>query len=443
MYFCDRIQSIIMSKYTFSIQDYHAIKDAKIGIDGITVLAGINGSGKSTLSRWLYYLINVMHGFERMQKSNFIDSLTDEISKVIRLFRINNLSSRYESYRDRIQQLKKGDSFEKSLVGDAFAAFTLQSEKDLKGYIDTATAMEKRRLVSYLVDDRSSMGYDPDSAVSFFISHCNDIYQEGLSSLEKKLSQRFLSDLEDTIREEYGLYDNMPSHVSLTEDGLSLIDHGGFIPPLMLNRAIYIDSPMVLSDDFYGGTLWGEFRKLLIVPNVKTSNEKLISSIRRTIGGEVKMEEDDMGFSQELHFVANSGVDIRIEDAATGIKSFAYVSRLLENGWIDKQTLLMIDEPEAHLHPQWVVEFARLLVLIHKELGTKIMIASHNPDMVAAIQSIACKEKVIDRTTFYLAEKEKGSTLYRFVNKGQEIGDIFESFNIAISRIEEYGTSLL
>ena len=125
------------------------------------------------------------------------------------------------------------------------------------------------------------------------------------------------------------------------------------------------------------------------------------------------------------------------------MKTFAYMSQLLKNGWLDKETLLLIDEPEAHLHPQWIVEFARLLVMIHKDLGVKIVIASHNPDMVAALQSIAQKEEVSKDTVFYLAQKGKDDAMYEFVDKGMEIGDIFNSFNIALSRIEQYGTAVI
>lgn len=434
-----------MSKYSFSIQNYHAIKEAHIDIDGLTVLAGINGSGKSTLSRWLYYLINVMHEFEHIQIGYFVNSLASEINKIIRLFRTDTLSSRYENYKDKILQFKEKDSFFESQLGDLFAAFTLQAEKDLRSYVETATPIQKRRLTSYLIDDRMFEVYDTESMINYYISYCNETYQNGLSELKSRLSERRLIDLEDTIQNEYGQYDWLPAEVSIKEDGLPLIDQGSFLPPLMLTRAIYIDSPMVLSDiDYFSNSLWGKFKNLLFTINGKMAvNEKLLLSIQKIIGGKVSLEEDDIGFSQELHYVANNGVDIRIEDTATGIKSFAYISRLLENGWLDKETLLLIDEPEAHLHPQWIVEFARLLVLIHKELGTKIMIASHNPDMVAAIQSIAAKEGMINRTKFYLAEREKDALLYRFMDKGAEIGDIFESFNIAMSRIEQYGTALM
>ena len=143
------------------------------------------------------------------------------------------------------------------------------------------------------------------------------------------------------------------------------------------------------------------------------------------------------------HVSNEQGIDINVSDAATGVKTFAYMTQLLRNGWLDKETLLLIDEPEAHLHPQWIVEFAYLLVKIHKELGVKVLVASHNPDMVAAIQSIARKEEMVEKTVFYLAQRGKDETRYEFVDKGTEINDIFTSFNIAISRIEMYGTTIM
>lgn len=50
-----------MSKYRFNISNYHAIENADILVDGITVLAGPNGSGKSTISKWLYYMVDVAY----------------------------------------------------------------------------------------------------------------------------------------------------------------------------------------------------------------------------------------------------------------------------------------------------------------------------------------------------------------------------------------------
>lgn len=435
-----------MSKYSFSIQSYHAIKEAHIDIDGLTVLAGINGSGKSTLSRWLYYLTNAMSEFEPIQKRYFINSLAGEIDKVIRLFRPDPMGSKYNSYKEKMLAYRSEDKYDEAQIKDLFDSFVLQAEDDLHKYIEHITPVKERRLSYYLLDEDKPRNQSYVTAIQGFISNCYELYQLGIKDLDEKLERHLLTDLEEVIQDEYEQYSGVPGGIMLYEEEIPLIGDDSFMSPLSLRRAIYVDSPMILSDveDSASG-LWGRFRKLLYNVNNRTAtnNEKLQISIQSIIGGKIASEEDIFGYSQELHYLANDGVDIRIEEAATGIKSFAYISRLLENGWLDKETLLLIDEPEAHLHPQWIVEFARLLVLIHKELGTKVMIASHNPDMVAAIQSIATKEEVINRTKFYLAERDKDTLTYSFADKGTEIGDIFESFNIAMSRIEQYGITLI
>ena len=436
-----------MSKYSFSIQNYHAIKEAHIDIDGLTVLAGINGSGKSTLSRWLYYLTNAMNEFEHIQKNEFVDTLVRVVNQVARALRSDNMSSKYDSYREKILAFKTENAFEETKLVDLFVAFLLQAENDLKKYVATASPSMIKRLSFYLMGNNQPKEDDINEVIQTYISGIDSAFQDRLEELHKTISGRSLPDLEDAIANEYEQFEGMPKEMSLFEEGFNLLNEGGFTPPFALNRAVYVDSPMVLSEiDYNEDCLWGRFKKLLFETNnaaFQHDGKNIQVSIQSIIGGRVKLEKDDIGYSEELHYLANNGVDIRIEEAATGIRSFAYMSRLIENGWLDKETLLLIDEPEAHLHPQWIVEFARLLVLIHKELGTKIMIASHNPDMVAAIQSIATKEEVIDRTKFYLAERDKDTLTYSFVDKGTEIGDIFESFNVAMSRIEQYGTTLI
>lgn len=126
-------------------------------------------------------------------------------------------------------------------------------------------------------------------------------------------------------------------------------------------------------------------------------------------------------------------------DVATGIKSFSILQLLLKNGILTDKTLLIIDEPESNLHPQWIIEYARIIVMLNKELGVKFFLASHNPDMVSAIRYISEKEGVLENANFYLAEKKEGKFSYDYKFLDKEIDPIFESFNIAIDRINKYG----
>ena len=93
------------------------------------------------------------------------------------------------------------------------------------------------------------------------------------------------------------------------------------------------------------------------------------------------------------------------------------------------------------MHPQWIVEYARMLVLIHKTLGTKLFLASHDPDFIAAIKAIAKREEVLEETNFYISSSEEQECSYRYNFKwlGKDIETVFESFNIALERIQQYG----
>lgn len=59
--------------------------------------------------------------------------------------------------------------------------------------------------------------------------------------------------------------------------------------------------------------------------------------------------------------------------------------------------------------------------------------------MVAAIQAIGEKEGLKERITFYQAIPADTMYQYEYKNLGFEVTEIFKSFNIALSRIQDYG----
>jgi len=182
---------------------------------------------------------------------------------------------------------------------------------------------------------------------------------------------------------------------------------------------------------------WNDLNELLLKKGNKQSIFTQIISNEITNGdvivGEGIYSTDDFKFKR------SDGEVFNLLDIATGIKSFSILQQLLKNGSISDKTLLIIDEPESNLHPQWIIEYARIIVLLNKQLGVKFFIATHNPDMVSAIRYISEKEGNLDNVIFYLAlpSGKKFSYNYHFLDKNIE--PIFESFNIAIERINKYG----
>lgn len=170
-------------------------------------------------------------------------------------------------------------------------------------------------------------------------------------------------------------------------------------------------------------------------------SKMLLLRIARLLNGKISQIDSLLGETELYYERKDEHLKLPVEKIATGMKTFAYLYQLIKNGYLDDKTILMIDEPEVHLHPQWIVEYARLLVLIHKTLGTKLILASHDPDFIAAIKAIAKREEVLEETNFYISSSEEQECSYRYNFKwlGKDIEPIFESFNIALERIQQYG----
>lgn len=445
-----------MSKYKYIIRDYHAIKEAEIKLDGITVLSGINGCGKSTLSRWLYYLINGAKGFEAFLYKEYKDKISRFLYQIqyackdLERFLHGNVSldkkpfykllgafSIIESADDKSEQLRTiVDLFQQTLC--AIEDFLIRSFA-----LDLPVARKARILKSLNISNFENNDFD--QAIESF--------KEQNIRLINKLSNQLCNDIEERpidkffelVIKSFKIQNEPPSFIQLEEDDVNVIEKDHISTFFNLKTAVYIDTPMAIETGDTDNIFWVALRELMMNENknkdFSVEEKKFKLRIKDLLDGEAILEKDEMFDTESLRYVSkDKKVNILLKDAATGFKTFSYLQRLLENGLLNNETLLMIDEPEAHLHPQWIVEFARLLVLLNKELGLKIMIASHNPDMVAAIHDIANKEGVLENTNFYVAQPENPeSHQYIFKDLGHEVGEIFESFNIALDNINRYG----
>ena len=308
-------------------------------------------------------------------------------------------------------------------------------------FADQSIPMNRKdRIKSYLY---AVSGIKNDESVLSFVEETNRWFQVQVKQLSQEIGTRPKDSFFELIQRRSEKSEDIPSCIQLSEDGVDIIEENRISAIFNLHRAIYVDTPMSITTDASNNVFWNALReKMFESKEIYLSEQrKLLRRINKLLDGEARLASNNITEKKELRYVSNDKlIDIPLNDAATGFKTFSYLQRLLENGYLTSETLLMIDEPEAHLHPQWIVDFARLLVLLHKEIGVKVMIASHNPDMVAAIQAIAGKEGALENTHFYLAKPcDDNSHQYVYKNLGSEIGEIFESFNIALDRINQYG----
>ena len=120
--------------------------------------------------------------------------------------------------------------------------------------------------------------------------------------------------------------------------------------------------------------------------------------IKNTLHGDILEKENKFVF-----FDDNINGEIELSNLSTGIKSFAIILKLIENFDIIDNSLIVLDEPEVHLHPKWQLVFAKILVLLQKEFDLNIVLASHSPYFINALEVYSAKYEIANKCKYYLA----------------------------------------
>ena len=428
------------------IENFRAINKAQISINGITVIAGENGSGKSTISKLIYHLYKTVNNYDGLVSEN----LSYDLENIFTFLRItindllNKKSDRLirNELHSELQSLKKdfeynrieNTSFNKLIDVITKIQITLSFEVDKK--IDEQVFNRLRYIVTDITK-KSSTSNSTELSILFDIikDHISVLFKEAYGYKKSRSSEIFKNELINIFHDE-----RLPKRFIVSEFGQEIVSlsKNSLSIPYIIQNVIYIDTPMLLGIETIDDNHWEDLNN--IIRNYESSNHKNIFSDfikEEIIEGEASYDSNFLA-TNDYTFKRKDGVIFNLLDCATGVKSFSIIQLLLKNGVINDKTLLIIDEPESHLHPQWIIEYARLIVLMNKHLGVKFLIASHNPDMVSAIKIISEKEETENYLNYYLAQKNKSSS-YDFKALGTEIDPIFASFNIAFDRMNLYG----
>jgi predicted ATPase len=395
------------------------INQAEINLNGLTVIAGDNDTGKSFVGRTLFSIIKASNNSgiiftEELEKKikDIVQEIYIEVRKNLEkegskdLFDILNPGSFIKELKSAVisenvfkidDVIQKRTSFIRtsSLEKPLMEALHLKLE-ELRSVLDINNSEEKKKIHS---------------------KACKEI-------LQKEFSSRIRNIYTENNGEIYFLEGlNQLLKITLSNGSIEV----EYLDSLLVPTATLIETPFILQMK----GLLGDYKKYLPV-HISDLFEKLTGSIgyfdedmflkkiESTIQGDwdYNIEKDDFVFTKEI-----SGKKQPFEsiNTATGIKSFGIISLLKKAGVLDKRCVLIIDEPEVHLHPKWQVEYAKIITELVKE-GVIVLVTTHSPYMVQAF-SVFSKEAAI-KSDFYLSHKnDKGSA--EMENVSEDINKIF------------------
>jgi len=126
--------------------------------------------------------------------------------------------------------------------------------------------------------------------------------------------------------------------------------------------------------------------------------------------------------------------EINLVNTATGIKYFGILQTLSKNNYLYKNQILILDEPEVHLHPKWQLKLAQLIVQLVKD-GVRIIVNSHSPYMIEALQRYSEQENIESNSNFYLAQDGVISKIDN--SNAKTLSEIFEKLSEPFDTFEE------
>lgn len=382
------------------------IEKASIELNSITLIAGLNNTGKSTISKTLYCIFNSFYNVEKKSE----EVLKNNIDSV---FKMSPLTAIY---------ISGGNS------GKIY--FTI---KELLENRENIT----EKIITDIISKNLGNDFVKDTGIN--ISRLFSILTLSQTDINKKILENlFNSEFEGQIQN-FAAKKNASINLQVKDENVKIIIKDNIITELenplnLTHEAIYIDDPFVLDgvsvlrrfnriphrSSIEKKLLHNKFEEQSIGQNIdtlsvqKAINDLLVEGNLKNIYAELNkvcngsLVRQESGF---LSFISNfDGREISIANLSTGLKTFTIIKTLLLNGYLEEKGTLILDEPEIHLHPEWQIVLAKIIVLLQKEYKMHILISSHSPYFIHAIEVYSKKEK-INNPKFYLTQENKNGLI--------------------------------
>lgn len=450
----------------FQLKNVGVISEADILLDNITLIVAENDSGKSTIGKALFTLINTMNYFEDeyiLNVTNIIDGVYSSLNNLLQVKEKNYKNERIKEILENNYITKiELDGLKKELflklddvvrnrersnifVDDSILKKVTLNVKKLSEYSDKDN--EIKELLSL------------EKTLKDFLEALFKIFNETLDynliekeSFQKALKEEFETGVRNIFedREESSLIledENSSIEIKLLND--EVVETKLPIRELRNNyNIIYIESPLIIDyldkicdekeikrDDKNYILKENLMNKLEfnIVDNLlgkEKEIEKINKQIVEIISGEFTFDKQTRKYNYK-----KNGYNINVKNTANGIKTFGLIEMLLNNRRLNEKTILIIDEPEVHLHPNWQVKYAKILVILAINLKVKILLNSHSPYFIDAIKIYS--EKYRCNTRFYSLVDSNERTSKILLDKTNELSFIYKKLTEAYEILKQ------
>lgn len=402
-----------------SLKNIGKIKNSDIEINGITVIAGENDSGKSTIGKALFSIFNGFYNIEEKLRDEKKKSIIENIYRNLGLrpftiYSRNSTIEEFDEYYDKIEQVFNRNNF--NYNNNQIIDKNLK--EILNNYINTV-------ICDNYFDNKEFIDFD----INKTLEHIKNIYTISNDEfvnhiLDEILNTEFNGQINNIYINDDGIISltiqNREIKITIEDNEVTRIKN--IIP--IKTEAVYIDDPFLI-DNYNPFFRPGYINKTNALSHRQHLKSKLFYSRQndRVIDGLVNTKKLERVL-QKLNTICvgdfvikgrsavyeekNKEKGLDIKNLSAGLKTFVIIKELLINNVIEENGTIILDEPEVHLHPEWQLVFAELIVLIQKEFNMHILLTTHSPYFLNAIEVYSQKYQITSKCKYYLASNING-----------------------------------
>ncbi len=413
----------------FNFKNLGIIEEANIELNGLTVITGLNDTGKSFLSKSIYSIIKTIREAKDQELSNKADAFEQGLRPLLVLVKQFNSSPMEQMVLSfRIELL---NSLLRKLPNDVILSMVSNLKAGLLSSLDTNNLQSHSPSLNSIFSQIENLLTQELEVDKMYIQYFDrmiiqQLFRSQINTLGKNTDLLISCLDKDGEILRANIKNNKTINIKLNNpfyyQNATLID-----TPIILQLAFFIRQSRVRpsylnrkSDDGLPSYYLDLVYKLA-TPTIKTELPEEFKSIESLIGGKFIFKEK----SDNFVFQKNNGDEIESMNTASGIKSFGLIQLLMASSEINSRTLLIIDEPEVHLHPKWEIEYAKIIVGL-AAAGIPIVISSHSPYLLHAINVYIKEFKIEDKSKFYFGEKTDGGALTKFRDVTANLNPIFK-----------------
>ncbi len=385
----------------FELRNFGKIYEADVKLDGITVICGDNNTGKSTVGKALFSFYNSLYDYKARISANKLSEILIFIAEKDGFpIKINNETvALYKEYLRKKLETTKILNFilsnENKFSVDEVKKFIEKnfniqaSDDELESLVNNLNLPEKD-ILNELVFRYFSI------AMNGQIKRLNSA--NGRCVIKAKINNK-IHELKFTNRK-----CNCDSKESIT------------------HKAYYINSPYVLdylNNDLLDISTLSIFERN-IIEAIKQADAELnadsMSNILDAVSNKNDLE-DVMKVLENAYdgktkidnglyvYEDKNGIQIDFRNISAGLKAFALIERLLKGGVLKKKDVLILDEPEIHLHSEWQIYYAELIVALQKKFDLTILLVTHSFQFLESLNFFMKKYEISDRGNYYIPEE--------------------------------------